>query len=36
MRLTKKEKEVLGRQYAEGLYRGRIESPADLPALKNH
>ena len=34
MRLTKKEKEVLGRQYAEGLYRGRIESPADLPALK--
>ena len=35
MKLTKKEKEVLGRQYAEGLYWGRIESPADLPALKN-
>lgn len=34
MRLTKKEKEVLGRQYAEGIFWGHIESPADLPALK--
>lgn len=35
MRLTKKEKEVLGRQYAEGLYWGSVKSPADMPALKN-
>lgn len=35
MRLTRKETEALGRQYAEGLFWGRIASPADLPALKN-
>lgn len=33
MKLTKKEKAVLGRQYAEGLFLGRIKSPADLPVL---
>lgn len=33
MRLTKKEKELLGRQYAERIFRGNPGSPADLPAL---
>ena len=35
MKLTKKEKDLLVRQYAEGLFWGRIASPADLPTLKN-
>lgn len=34
MRLTKKEKAFLGRQYAEALVWNRLESPAELPALK--
>lgn len=34
MRLTKKDKALLGRQYAEALLWRRLESPADLPALK--
>ncbi len=33
MRLTKKDKAILGRQYAEALYWHKFESPADLPAL---
>ena len=35
MKLTRKELALLGRQYAEALYWHRLESPADLPALKN-
>lgn len=34
MRLTKREKEHLSRQYAEGLYLSRMTNPADLPDLK--
>lgn len=34
MRLTKREKGLLARQYAEKLYWGKAGSPADLPALK--
>ncbi len=34
MRLTKKDKAFLGRKYAEALFWHRIESPAELPALK--
>lgn len=33
MRLTKKEKALLGRQYAERIFRGNPGSPADLPDL---
>lgn len=33
MRLTKKEIDLLGRKYAEGLYWHRLESPAELPSL---
>lgn len=34
MRLTRKDKLFLGRQYAEALFWHRLDSPAELPALK--
>lgn len=34
MRLTKREKGLLAKEYAERLYWGKAESLADLPALK--